>query len=53
MPQMSPMMWTWLLFMFNFTLILTMILNYYSFLYLPSNKIYNKSSMMKTKFWKW
>nr|AOY39749.1 ATP synthase F0 subunit 8 [Hylastes opacus] len=53
MPQMSPMMWIWLFILFNSTLILTMILNYYSFQYNPNYFNLTKFNKLNKKNWKW
>nr|UPX88678.1 ATP synthase F0 subunit 8 [Loricera pilicornis] len=53
MPQMAPMNWLLLYFLFSMIFLLFNFMNYYLFL------IYNKKNLMKTKFliknltWKW
>nr|AYR05109.1 ATP synthase F0 subunit 8 [Cryptorhynchinae sp. 8 ACP-2013] len=52
MPQMAPMNWLTLYFLFSFLFLLMNILNYYNFLY-PTNYS-NHLSYKKMKFnWKW
>nr|AOY39762.1 ATP synthase F0 subunit 8 [Hylurgops palliatus] len=53
MPQMSPMSWTLLFILFNFTLILTMIINYFSFIYHPHYMKLTKSVKPINWIWKW
>nr|AIW06293.1 ATP synthase F0 subunit 8 [Curculionidae sp. MT-2014] len=51
MPQMAPINWLSLFILFVFTLIIFIILNYYSFLYKPTSgkKLKTKSQLN----WKW
>nr|QNP09678.1 ATP synthase F0 subunit 8 [Ochthebius sp. IBE<ESP> AV177] len=52
MPQMAPMNWLMLFFMFTMIFMMFNSLNYFSFLY-KSNKFINNLKL-KTKFsWKW
>nr|AVN67866.1 ATP synthase F0 subunit 8 [Therea petiveriana] len=52
MPQMMPMNWTILYFMFIFTLMLFSLMNYY--LFSPTNKIMlTKSMKTNNPNWKW
>nr|ARH53795.1 ATP synthase F0 subunit 8 [Curculio elephas] len=52
MPQMSPMSWLTLYFMFIIIFLLMIILNYYSFLYNPKNKLNLKKNKNLIN-WKW
>nr|AOY40010.1 ATP synthase F0 subunit 8 [Scolytinae sp. BMNH 1040265]AOY40270.1 ATP synthase F0 subunit 8 [Curculionoidea sp. 2 KM-2015] len=56
MPQMAPMNWTSLYLFFTFLFLLMMVMNFYSFLYSPSQiknmKLNNKNSL-KYLIWKW
>nr|AXS66499.1 ATP synthase F0 subunit 8 [Coleoptera sp. 25 KM-2017] len=51
MPQMAPLNWLSLYMMFLILFSMTIILNYYSFLYQPKTQTMNKS-FPKTH-WKW
>nr|YP_010269876.1 ATP synthase F0 subunit 8 [Polygraphus poligraphus]QXG82896.1 ATP synthase F0 subunit 8 [Polygraphus poligraphus]UJX85651.1 ATP synthase F0 subunit 8 [Polygraphus poligraphus] len=52
MPQMAPMNWTALLFLFIFFFLLYIVMNYFSFMNQPSNKpsIFPTTKKMN---WKW
>nr|AJE61789.1 ATP synthase F0 subunit 8 [Cephus pygmeus] len=55
MPQMSPM--NWMMLMFMFTMILIMCISLMYFIYLPNNKlltnIKNQTKLPKFLTWKW
>nr|YP_010981966.1 ATP synthase F0 subunit 8 [Anotylus gibbulus]UZA61056.1 ATP synthase F0 subunit 8 [Anotylus gibbulus] len=51
MPQMAPMNWLTLFFMFLMVYMMFNTLNYFMFLYTPQNKIYLK--LKKQINWKW
>nr|AML25881.1 ATP synthase F0 subunit 8 [Staphylinidae sp. BMNH 1274178] len=51
MPQMAPMSWLLLFFMFIIAFIMFNILNYYSFLYPPKTAKTKKKSIFIN--WKW
>nr|UBU97793.1 ATP synthase protein 8 [Dardanus aspersus] len=52
MPQMAPLLWLNLMFMFLFTFIAFIIMNYY--IYIPSKTEFNKEEMnIEQKHWKW
>nr|QGA70744.1 ATP synthase F0 subunit 8 [Eucryptorrhynchus scrobiculatus] len=52
MPQMAPMSWLTMYMLFTFMLILLIILNYFTFLYLPNKKNFTISNN-KNMNWKW
>nr|YP_010265390.1 ATP synthase F0 subunit 8 [Dardanus arrosor]UIR97902.1 ATP synthase protein 8 [Dardanus arrosor] len=52
MPQMAPLLWLNLMFMFLFTFGLFIILNYY--IYTPLKTEFNKEGIIiEQKHWKW
>nr|YP_009947897.1 ATP synthase F0 subunit 8 [Aclees cribratus]QOH97065.1 ATP synthase F0 subunit 8 [Aclees cribratus]QZI85937.1 ATP synthase F0 subunit 8 [Aclees taiwanensis] len=51
MPQMAPMSWLTLYLFFSFLFLMSMILNYYMFLYSPKTKLLKESK--KIINWKW
>nr|AEP27607.1 ATP synthase F0 subunit 8 [Cionus olens] len=51
MPQMAPLNWLNLYFLFILLFILLMVVNYYTMMYTPKIKITKK--MDKTLNWKW
>nr|YP_010936418.1 ATP synthase F0 subunit 8 [Curculio bimaculatus]WKW54871.1 ATP synthase F0 subunit 8 [Curculio bimaculatus] len=52
MPQMAPMSWLTLYFLFSFIFLIMNIMNYYSFLYIPKLKLELKVNKNYTN-WKW
>nr|AXS65973.1 ATP synthase F0 subunit 8 [Curculionoidea sp. 22 KM-2017] len=52
MPQMAPLNWLTLYFLFFMLLMIMIIMNYFTFLYEPINHL-NKKSMKHTINWKW
>nr|UUG47475.1 ATP synthase F0 subunit 8 [Ips hauseri]UUG47488.1 ATP synthase F0 subunit 8 [Ips hauseri]UUG47501.1 ATP synthase F0 subunit 8 [Ips hauseri] len=56
MPQMAPMNWLSLFFFFSILFVLSILINYYFYLFFYSNKISLKLSSQlnnNQKFWKW
>nr|ALO76935.1 ATP synthase F0 subunit 8 [Oxytelus sp. OXY01] len=51
MPQMSPMNWLTLFFLFIMIFMIFNTLNYFSFMYTSKNKIFNK--IKNSVNWKW
>nr|ARH54133.1 ATP synthase F0 subunit 8 [Bradybatus kellneri] len=51
MPQMAPINWLSLYFFFLFLFILTIIMNYYIFLYLPKTNTKKSNKILFN--WKW
>nr|AML25720.1 ATP synthase F0 subunit 8 [Staphylinidae sp. BMNH 1274234] len=51
MPQMAPMNWLLLFFMFIIVFIMFNILNYYCFIYTPKTSMFKKKNSMIS--WKW
>nr|AML26206.1 ATP synthase F0 subunit 8 [Scolytinae sp. BMNH 1274292] len=51
MPQMAPINWTLMYLVFSATLILTIIMNYYLFMYQPVK--FTQHSKTKNINWKW
>nr|YP_010411407.1 ATP synthase F0 subunit 8 [Agrilus sichuanus]URN73053.1 ATP synthase F0 subunit 8 [Agrilus sichuanus] len=52
MPQMAPMSWLILFFIFSITFMIFNIINYYSILYYPTFKM-KTSKQIKKINWKW
>nr|QNP10074.1 ATP synthase F0 subunit 8 [Ochthebius perpusillus] len=52
MPQMAPMNWMMLFFMFTMIFLMFNTLNYFSFKYIPIQKTNNKKNLKKLN-WKW
>nr|YP_009353584.1 ATP synthase F0 subunit 8 [Curculio davidi]AQX92155.1 ATP synthase F0 subunit 8 [Curculio davidi] len=52
MPQMAPMSWLTLYFIFIMIFVLMIIMNYYSFLYSTNNN-FTKKTNKKLINWKW
>nr|AOY40088.1 ATP synthase F0 subunit 8 [Scolytinae sp. BMNH 1043104] len=51
MPQMAPINWISLYMMFTIVFMMTCIMNYFMFLYLPKNTL--KMKKEQKLFWKW
>nr|AOY39711.1 ATP synthase F0 subunit 8 [Scolytinae sp. BMNH 1043001] len=51
MPQMSPLQWTSLFMFFSILFMITLMINYYLFSYLPKYKKFNQLKISTN--WKW
>nr|ALO70957.1 ATP synthase F0 subunit 8 [Pselaphinae sp. 12 EF-2015] len=51
MPQMAPMNWTLIYFMFSMIFIMFNFMNYYNFSY--KNNLLKTKSLLNKFFWKW
>nr|AOY39919.1 ATP synthase F0 subunit 8 [Scolytinae sp. BMNH 1039994] len=53
MPQMAPMNWTSMYVLFSMLFLLTMIMNYFVFLYSTDNETHQKKTKSHHQTWKW